>query len=124
MIATRREFRSGHMNMGEAMQPSLSPREGDTKIAALDTLGISRRLKDVGFSDAQAEAVTEIIRDARSADLAGLASKVDIERFQVKFVAGIEILRRDLTTRVGAMIIGATVYCLPRSFSAERSRPG
>lgn len=98
------------------MQPSSSPREGDTTIAALDTLGISRRLKEVGFSDAQADAVTEIIRDARSADLASLVSKAQFERLEVKFVAGIEILRRDLTNRVGAMIIAATVVLLAAKF--------
>ena len=51
-------------------------------LGALDTLGISRRLKDVGFNDAQAEAVTEIIRDARSADLASLATKAEIDQLE------------------------------------------
>lgn len=85
-------------------------------ISALDTLGISRRLKEVGFSDAQAEAVTEIIRDARSADLASLASKADIEKLEVVVAARLEILKRDMTTRIGAMIIAATAVLLVAKF--------
>src|SRR5215216_4236868 len=46
--------------------------------SSLDTLDIARRLKSVGFNDAQAEAVTEIIRNVRTADLANLATKADI----------------------------------------------
>ena len=98
------------------MQPSSSPPEGDTTISALDTLGISRRLKEVGFTDAQAEAVTEIIRDARSADLASLASKAEIAKLEAIIAARFEILKRDMTTRVGAMIIAATVVLLVAKF--------
>ena len=85
-------------------------------ISALDTLGISRRLKEVGFTDAQAEAVTEIIRDARSADLASLASKAEIAKLEAIIAARFEILKRDMTTRVGAMIIAATVVLLVAKF--------
>ena len=98
------------------MQPSSSPPEGDTTISALDTLGISRRLKEVGFTDAQAEAVTEIVRDARSADLASLASKAEIAKLEAIIAARFEILKRDMTTRVGAMIIAATVVLLVAKF--------
>jgi hypothetical protein len=98
------------------MQPSSAPREADTTISALDTLGISRRLKEVGFSDAQAEAVTDIIRDARSADLASLASKAEIAKLEAIIAARFEILKRDMTTRVGAMIIAATVVLLAAKF--------
>jgi hypothetical protein len=81
-------------------------------ISSLDTLDISRRLKGVGFSDALAEVVTEIIRDARSADIANLANKADIERLEAKFTAQLEILRRDITIRLGGMIIAATAILL------------
>jgi predicted TIM-barrel enzyme len=98
------------------MQPSSSPRERDTTISALDTLGMSRRLQEAGFSEAQAEAVTEIIRDARSADLATLASKVQIEKLEAIVAARLEILKRDMTARVGAMIIAATAILLAAKF--------
>jgi chromosome segregation ATPase len=50
--------------------------------AALDTLQIVKRLKEAGFNDAQAEAVTNVVRDFRDIDFAQLASKSDIERLE------------------------------------------
>src|SRR4051812_4727241 len=96
----------------KAMQPSSSTREGETTIAALDTLGISRRLKEAGFPNAQAE----IIRDARSADLASLASRDQIARLEAIVAARLEILKRDMTARTGAMIIAATAVLLAAKF--------
>jgi hypothetical protein len=37
--------------------------------AAFDTLEISKRLKGAGFDDAQAEAITGVLREARDAEL-------------------------------------------------------
>jgi len=48
--------------------------------AALDTLQIVKRLKEAGFNDAQAEAVTNVVRDARETDFSQLAMKADVER--------------------------------------------
>jgi hypothetical protein len=123
-------------------------------ISSLDTLDIARRLKGAGFTDAQAETVTEIFRDIRSADLANLASKSDIERLEAaierleartkadferleakieradtsnkteiarleaKLESQIELLRRDLTIRLGSMIIAATAILLAAKFFA------
>jgi hypothetical protein len=80
--------------------------------SSLDTLDIARRLKSVGFNDAQAEAVTEIIRDVRTADLANLATRADIERLEAK----LEIFRRDMTIRLGSMIVVATGILLAAKF--------
>jgi len=80
--------------------------------SSLDTLDIARRLKSVGFNDAQAEAVTEIIRDVRTADLANLATRADIERLEAK----LEIFRRDMTIRLGSMIVLATGILLAPKF--------
>ena len=92
-------------------------------ISSLDTLDIAKRLKGVGFNDAQAETVTEIIRDVRTADLANLATKADIgllqgdiRQLEAKLVAQIEILRRDMTIRLGGMIIAATAVLLGVKF--------
>ena len=80
--------------------------------SSLDTLDIARRLKSVGFNDAHAEAVTEIIRDVRTADLANLATRADIERLEAK----LEIFRRDMTIRLGSMIVLATGILLAAKF--------
>ena len=46
--------------------------------AGFDTLEISKRLKGAGFDDAQAEAITSVLREAREADLSRLATKDDL----------------------------------------------
>lgn len=43
-----------------------------------DTLAIARKRKSAGFSEVQAEAVTEVFRDARETDLSTLATKADL----------------------------------------------
>ena len=61
--------------------------------ASLDTLQIAKRLKDAGFDEPQAEAVTGVFRDMRDADFSQLATKADIERLEVKLES--EIARLD-----------------------------
>jgi hypothetical protein len=51
---------------------------------ALDTLRMAKRLKEAGFNDAQAEAVTGIVSEARDADLAQLATKADVAQLATK----------------------------------------
>jgi hypothetical protein len=48
-------------------------------IAALDTLQTVKRLKEAGFDDTQAEALTEVLRDAREAEFGQLATRADID---------------------------------------------
>jgi len=132
-------------------------------ISSLDTLDIAKRLKEAGFSDVQAEAVTTVFRDVRTADLANLATKADIEatradierleaatkadieatrgdiarleaatradiqrfeaatradtqRLEAKMESQLEILRRDITIRLGSMIVIATGVLLGAKF--------
>ncbi len=73
--------------------------------STLDTLEIAKRLKNAGFAEAQAEALTGVLREARDADLSNLATKNDLE-----------ILRRDLTIRLGGMIVIATGLLLAAKF--------
>ncbi len=73
--------------------------------AGFDTLEIAKRLKGAGFDDAQAEAITGVLRESREADLSRLATKDDLE-----------ILRRDLTIRLGGMIVLATGVLLAAKF--------
>jgi hypothetical protein len=95
--------------------------------ATFDTLEISKRLKGVGFDDAQAEAITGVLRDSREADLSRLATKDDlaivkadltreIARLETTLRAEMEILRRDLTIRLGGMIVVATGVLLAAKF--------
>ena len=108
---------------------------------ALDTLEIAKRLKNAGFTEPQAEAVTGVLRDAREADLSQLATKSDLAQLATKtefadlkaefadlraefgalrteLRAEIEILRRDLTIRLGSTIIVATGILLAAKFFA------
>jgi hypothetical protein len=103
-------------------------------ISSLDTLDIAKRLKEAGFNDAQAEAVTTVFRDVRTADLAPLATKADIDRLEAatrsdfqrleattkaeiqRLEAQIELLRRDLTIRLGSMIVVMTGILLAAKF--------
>ena len=91
--------------------------------AAFDTLDIAKRLRSAGFSEPQAEAVTGVLRDARDADLSQLATKTDLSQLEAKLTSEIgglrlemEILRRDLTIRLGSMIIVATGILLAAKF--------
>jgi hypothetical protein len=71
----------------------------------LDTLEIVKRLKDAGFSETQAEAVTTIFRDVREADFAQLATKPDLRE-----------LEQRMTIRVGGMLVVATGVLLAAKF--------
>jgi hypothetical protein len=88
-----------------------------------DTLEISKRLKGVGFDEAQAEAITGVLRDSREADLSRLATKDDlalvkddIAHLGTALHAEMEILRRDLTIRLGGMIVVAPGVLLAAKF--------
>ena len=71
----------------------------------LDTLEIVKRLKDAGFSEPQAEAVTTIFRDVREADFAQLATKTDLRE-----------LEQRMTIRIGGMLVVATGVLLAAKF--------
>jgi len=85
-------------------------------MATLDTLEIAKRLKNAGFAEAQAEALTGVLRETREADLARLAMKDDLAGLEARLDARIEILRRDLTIRLGGMIVVATGVLLAAKF--------
>jgi cytochrome c556 len=72
-------------------------------IAALDTLQTAKRLKEAGFDDAQAEALTGVLRDAREAEQGQLATKADanslaadIDRLAAATKADINSLAADI----------------------------
>ena len=97
-------------------------------VNSLDTLEIAKRLRSAGFDDTQAEAITGALRDSRDADLSRLATKEDLAALrtelrsemaslrselsgEIKMIRSeMEILRRDLTIRLGGMIFVATGF--------------
>jgi Protein of unknown function (DUF1640) len=82
----------------------------------LDTLEIVKRLKDAGFNEAQAEAVTTIFRDVREADFAQLATKADLEKLQLTTRTDLREMEQRLTIRFGSMIVVATGLLLAARF--------
>jgi hypothetical protein len=81
--------------------------------AALDTLAVSKRLAAAGFSAQQAEAVTDVLREARELDLTQLATKSDLAQVEANLRAEFAVVRTEiaslkdrLTVRLGAMTVG------------------
>jgi hypothetical protein len=73
-------------------------------LVSLDTLAIARKLQAAKFSDAQADAVTGVIRDARESDLTTLVTKADLSS-EVALVrsdlkAEIALVRSDLGAEI------------------------
>ena len=73
--------------------------------APLDTLQIVKRLKEAGFGDPQAEALTTVLRDLRETNISDLATKADvglikneIERVRSELLSGIERLEAGLSS--------------------------
>ena len=84
--------------------------------ATFETLEISKRLKSAGFADAQAEALTVVLRETRDTDLSRLATREEMNAGFAALRAEMEILRRDLTIRLGGMIVVATGVLLAAKF--------
>lgn len=73
---------------------------------AIDKLALARRLRDTaGFTPAHAEAAAEAFADS-SAGVTDLATKADIAALDAK----IELVRRDRTIRMAAMIMALGGY--------------
>jgi hypothetical protein len=92
-------------------------------VSTFDTLEIAKRLKNAGFGDAQAEALTGVLRETRDGDLSRIATKEDLLATKDDLTSAInslhaemEIMRRDLTIRPGGMIVVATGILLAAKF--------
>ncbi len=81
-----------------------------------DTSKLARRLESAGFPPKQAGDTAEALAEAMSgaelatkADLAALRAelKADIAALRAELKADIELLQRDLTIRLGGMIVVA-----------------
>jgi hypothetical protein len=59
----------------------------DMATLAIDTHRIVKRLKDAGFTDSQAETVTDILAETRASDLADVATKADVAILRTEIAA-------------------------------------
>lgn len=83
-------------------------------VVAFDTHKFVKRLQEAGFSESQAEAVTQAVQEAASIDLTSLATKQDvssgIREAELRLEAKIEAAKADLTkTIVGLLLAAVTV---------------
>ena len=71
-------------------------------IAALDTHQTVKDLTAVGFTDAQAEALTQALRRVQQIDLSDLATKADLAAMRAEMAtkADLAILRAELETKM------------------------
>lgn len=68
-----------------------------------DTLRLARRLEAAGFAPQQAGDMAEAIAEAVSQ----LATKADLAALEARIDAKLEILKRDITIRLGGMMVVA-----------------
>jgi len=68
-----------------------------------DTLRLARRQEGAGFPPQQARDMAEAIGEA----VAQLATKADLDALRTELKAEIEILKRDMTIRLGSTMIVA-----------------
>lgn len=75
-----------------------------------DTLRYSKRLKEVGFTEEQAEVQAEVFSEAIETQL---ATKHDLQELKTDLEARIEQLGYKLTIRFGGMLVaGVTVLAV------------
>jgi gas vesicle protein len=65
-------------------------------IASIDTHRIVKRLIEAGFSDVQAETVTDVVRETHQQSMADLATKADLQSTEARLEAKIKDLRTEL----------------------------
>jgi hypothetical protein len=69
-------------------------------ITALDTHQTVKDLTAAGFTDAQAEALTQALRHVQQIDLSDLATKADLVAMRSETKADLAILRAELETKM------------------------
>jgi hypothetical protein len=62
----------------------------------MDTYKIVKRLREAGFTDVQAETVTEVLREGRDADLSKVATKADLTSLKSELKAELAEVKADL----------------------------
>jgi hypothetical protein len=61
---------------------------------AVDTLHLARKLKESGISEKQAEAITEVIREAN--EVAEVASKTDLREMELRMDVKLAEMKSEL----------------------------
>lgn len=74
----------------------------------LDTHRIVKRLKDAGFTDAQAETVTDIIAETRATDLADVATRADISALRTEIKSDLSALETRIIKWLVPLLLGQT----------------
>jgi hypothetical protein len=69
-----------------------------------DTHEVVKELKAAGFTDDQAEAVTRVVRDARTVDLSNLATKADLAPFATK--ADLQVVLAETKVEILKWMVG------------------
>ncbi len=79
---------------------------------AFDTLKYSKRLKDAGVPDKQAEAEAEALAEVLEVNLKELATKSDLLAVKIDLTRDMDLIRRDLremeqrmTIKLGGMLM-------------------
>ena len=67
-------------------------------VAPLDTHRIVKRLMEAGFSDAQAETVTDVVREARVSDISDLVTKADLVASEARIEARISAVEPKISS--------------------------
>ena len=69
---------------------------------AIDTLKVAKRLREAGFTEPQAEAVTAAVQEATQG--AELATKADLAELRTEFKAEIVALRTELKAEIADLL--------------------
>lgn len=73
---------------------------------AFDTHRIVKRLKEAGFSDVQAETVTDVLREGRDSDLSQLVTKADLRAEMSTLRAEFADFKTDLMRWLVPLLLG------------------
>jgi multidrug efflux pump subunit AcrA (membrane-fusion protein) len=79
------------------------PTDGATVIAAFDTHSSVKTLTAAGMPEGQAEAITELFKASRDADLNVLATKADLAQLRADLQQQIAELRADLQQQIAEL---------------------
>ena len=69
-------------------------------VIAIDTHEMVKELKAAGFSDAQAEAVTRMLRSSREIDVSSLAGKTDLRETELRLGADLRQTELKLEAKI------------------------
>jgi hypothetical protein len=84
----------------------------DMPATTFDTLKFVKALKAAGFDDAQAEVLSEALKEAQDIRLADLATKADLRALELKMEGELKVLK----WMVGAILAGIVSLLLKAFF--------